>query len=260
MYEKQLDKILWSFSTLSSYDECPYQFYLNKIEHRKEKDKNFYSDSGTIAHELLSEIISGKLKLEDSVESYIERIDEVGKIYEQSVDKKMEQFADYLTFHSLEDIEQYNILGVEKKVLFKINQYRFIGFIDLLLEEKDTGRLVVVDHKSSGKFLQKNGKPYKNKEAQFNTYKKQMYLYCKAVKDEYGKFPKQIVWNHFYDDALTKIPFNEKEYIDTLAWANETIEKIYKDVEFLHTNSYFMCSKLCDFRNSCEYREEEMNE
>ena len=32
VYKNELDNIVWSFSTLHQYEQCPYAFYLKKID------------------------------------------------------------------------------------------------------------------------------------------------------------------------------------------------------------------------------------
>lgn len=81
-----------------------------------------------------------------------------------------------------------------------------------------------------------------------------MYLYCHAVKEEYGEFPSSIIWNHFKDGGLlAKIPFSMDEYTNTIKWFENTIKEATKEREFEPSPDYFYCRNLCNFRNSCEY-------
>lgn len=93
----------------------------------------------------------------------------------------------------------------------------------------------------------------KSKES-FESYKKQMYLYCHAVKEIYGKLPTKISWNHFKESKIATIQFDQQEYEESLKWFEETIHTIEKDENFKPKLDFFYCSNLCDYRNSCEYR------
>ena len=54
-------------------------------------------------------------------------------------------------------LDKYEILGVEKEVKFKIGDYEMVGYIDLLLREKESGKIIVLDHKSASLKFKKNG-------------------------------------------------------------------------------------------------------
>ena len=151
-------------------------------------------------------------------------------------------------------LSRYEILGVEKEIKTDIGGYNLTGFIDLLLRDKETGEMTIVDHKSAKYPLSsKTGKVLKAHKDSFESYKRQMYLYCYAVKEEYGDFPKWIVWNHFKERATVKIPFEMKEYINVLHWFVEMLNNIENEEEFPETYDFFYCNNLCEFRSSCEY-------
>lgn len=154
------------------------------------------------------------------------------------------------------DFERYEILGVEKEIHFTVADKEFIGFIDLLFREKSTGNIITQDHKSASiKFL-KNGKPSKKDVPHVLEFKRQQYIYSKAIKEEYGNFPKLLQWNLFKDQYIYSIEFDEKEYEDTIKWAEETIDLISKECMWLPDNSnYFYCNNLCSYRNAaCDYK------
>ena len=82
-----------------------------------------------------------------------------------------------------------------------------------------------------------------------------MYLYCYAIYQTYHEFPKEIVWNHFKDGGLlASIPFDKKEYDETIKWFTKTIKTIEVEKEFEPSENFFYCFNLCNFRNSCEYK------
>ena len=258
-YEEQLDKIEFSFSTLHQYEQCPFAFYLKKIDGTELNEGNFYSDAGGYMHEILEMLFSNKLTPDEAIDYYMDNYanNVVYETKQSTMEKKYNQAIDFLAVFDMHQLDNYEVLGVEKEVHFEIGEYHFIGFIDLLLRNKTTGKIIIVDHKSSDHFLKKDGSPLKNQQANFEAYSKQMYLYSKAVYDEYGEYPDRIIWNHFFDQQVTNIPFKYEDYCATQQWALDIIHRIYADENYEAVPNYMMCKVLCGFRNSCCYAKEE---
>ena len=258
-YKTEIDDMRWSYSRLSSFEHCKYEFYLNYIIHDNDlylSESNFYAECGSFVHEILAKVLTGEIKAEDALQYYLDNFDD-NVCYRTSpkiVKKKFEACADYFAMIDDDMLKDYEILGVEMENTFKIEGYNFVGFIDLLLRNKSTKEIVLVDHKSAAYPAGKRGGILKNQQRSFESYKRQMYLYCYAVKQLLGEFPTTICWNHFADEGkLMKIPFNQKEYEETVQWFIDTIHKIENEKEFEPNRDYFYCHNLCNFRNSCEY-------
>ena len=249
----------WSYSRLTSFEHCKYEFYLNYIVKDYENylpEGNFYAEFGSYVHEILAKIFSGELKKEDAYQYYVDNFR--GNIFyttkESSMQKAYEACARYFEKADFDWLNDYEIVGVEKEVKFKIGKYDFVGYIDLLLKDKKDGKFVIVDNKSSEYPFTRTGKLKAKCEHSFTNYKRQMYLYAHAVKVEFGEFPKEMVWNHFKDNGqLARIPFVKSEYDKTRRWMTVTIHKIEKEEEYPATTDYFYCTNLCNFRASCEY-------
>ena len=258
-YKEQIDKMRWSYSRLSNFDTCKYGFYLNYIINNDEEylsEGNFYAETGSFMHEILAMIFSGTMSPDDALQYYIENFDE-NVFYEvkpSTREKTYELCADYLGSGDFSWIDNYEVLGVEQEIEFEINGYKFVCYIDLLLRDKKDSGIVVLDHKSAPYPFKKNGEVKKNSEKSFNHYKKQMYIYCYAIYQKYGEFPKEITWNHFKDmGKFATIPFKKGEYDDTMKWLEDTIHIIESEESFDPTLDYFFCKNLCNFRASCEY-------
>ena len=258
-YKEEIDNMVWSYSRVSCYNHCPYNFLLKHIVNDDTiylAESNFYAESGSYIHSILEKIFNGEIKVEDALQYYLEHYDEnvFYKTSESSMSKTYEACADYFASIDFDWLNDFEILGVEKKVNISICGYKFVGYIDLLLKNKDTQDIYIVDHKSSSYPFKKDGKSIlKKSESDFEKYKKQMYLYCAAVYEEYGKYPKWIVWNHFKEQKIAKIEFDIDDYNLSIQWFLDVIHKIENDENFEANVDYFYCTKLCDFRNSCEY-------
>lgn len=256
-YAKLINEMTHSFSRDHSYEQCPYYFYLKYIENR-DGESNYYAANGKAMHEVFEELFSGKITIDECPQAYSDKYDLICERVKQStMDKTFEVCMDYLCQIDDIDRDKYEILGVEMKLEFKIGKYKFQGYVDLLVRHKETGEVILIDHKQATHFMQKDGvTPLKNQLANFVAYKKQMYIYCKGLLDTKGIQVDKIVWNHFKENKLTIIPFKKEEMDKTCKWVEYIIEKIKKDKEFKCNQSYMLCHVLCDYRNDCEYNQE----
>lgn len=251
---------LWSYSRTTCFENCKYEFYLNYIisdDDQYLSEGNYYAELGSYVHEILAMIFSNKLKVDDALKYYIDNYDKniFYKVKQSTMDKTYMLIADYFASLDMNDINNYEILGVELETKFKIDKYDFIGYIDLLLRDKKDNKIIVIDHKSSEYPFQKNRKIKKKSKDSFEKYKKQMYLYCYAVYKMYGEYPKEMAWNHFKDNGkISMIPFIKSEYEETINWFIHTVELIEKEKDYEPNNTnFFYCHNICNFRNSCEY-------
>lgn len=256
---EEVDKMRWSYSRLSCYEHCKYAFYLKYIiddDSQYLAEGNFYAEVGSFVHEILAMIFSGKLSIEEAPQYYIDHYDEevCYKVKQSTMDKTYESCANYFANADFERLKKYEILGVELELQLTIDGYDFICFIDLLLRDKETGKIILIDHKSSAYPLKKDGTVLAKSKESFASYKKQMYLYCRAVKEKFGEFPGVIAWNHFKDDKIASITFDKEEYEESIKWFIDTIHAIEKEECFSDSQDFFYCSTLCDYRNCCEYR------
>lgn len=248
----------WSFSRLHAWEQCPYAFYLKYIEQR-DGESNYYAANGKCMHEVFEAILTSQIPLDECTQCYADKYDLICETTKQStMDSTYEKCMDYLCTIDGIDLEKYEILGVELKLDFNIGKYKFVGYADLVVKNKKSGEVILVDHKQATHFMKKDGTPLKNQLENFLAYRHQMYIYCKGLKDCFGINVNKIIWHHFKDNGeLTIIPFETDEYEETLQWAVNTIEKIKRDRKFLNKRSYVLCSSLCDYRNDCEYKNED---
>ena len=266
-YKDDINKMCWSYSRLTTFERCKYEFYLNYIVGDNEQylsEGNFYAEVGTYVHDILARIFNNflndkdkpKLSLDEAAQYYVDNFDNniFYKVKKSTMNKTFELCADYFANMDIDWLKDYEVLGVELEIEFKIEGYDFIGYIDLLLRDKRDNKIVVVDHKSSPYPLKANGEVKKNALHSFESYKKQMYLYSYAIKEKYGEFPKEIRWNHFKDNGeMVTIPFKKEECDAVIKWLTDTIHNIENEDNFKPSLDYFYCKNLCNFRNCCEY-------
>lgn len=258
-YKEDIEKMRWSYSRLTSFEQCKYEFYLNYIVKDEEEyppESNYYAEVGKFVHEILAMIFEGELTLDEASQYYVDNFDDyvLHETKKSTMNKTFETCANYFAEVDFGWLKDYEILGVEKEVKFELEGYRFVGYIDLLLRDKRDCKIVVVDNKSSDYPFKTNGEVYAKSKSSFEKYKKQMYLYSYAVKEEYGEYPKEITWNHFKNGGrLATIPFSMEEYDVAVSWLIKTIHNIEQEEEFEPSQDFFYCHNLCNFRDSCEY-------
>lgn len=253
-----IDTMVWSFSRLSSYHQCPYGFWLKYIQCNK-GENNFFGEYGSLVHEILEKYEKEELSIFEISQYYEENFfdkvtcDAPGNKYVDIKQSYYDKGMEYLNNIDL-DLENYEILGVEKEIKFTIGEYEMIGYIDLLLRDKD-GNIIVCDHKSASLKFKKNGEVSKTDYDHVLNFKRQLYLYSMAVINEYGVEPKYLWWNLFKEQKWLKIDFNREEYCDALKWAEDTVKEIENETAWLPNPDYYFCHNICDQRNSaCEYK------
>lgn len=253
-----IDSMLWSFSRLNSFYNCPHEWH-EKYIMCQYGENGFFGEFGSCCHTVLEKYAKGEISIfEISQEYEKEFIDTV--VHDappnKFVDIKQSYYdkgLDYFDNIDL-DLENYEILGVEKEVRFKIGDKEFIGYIDLLLREKDTGKIIILDHKSASiKFL-KNGNVSKKDQEHVREFIRQLQLYSVAVIEEYGKVD-ELWWNLFKDRNWLKIKWTKEDYDEAIQWAQDTIKLIENEKEFPCNPDYYYCNHLCSQRhNACPYK------
>lgn len=239
----------YSYSTLSGFSECPYMIYLQKIE-KIPLISNGFAEQGTLIHNLLDEWAKGKISADKLPEEYEKRYSQYvvtqfprmlsSKGY---TEKTYQQGLEY--FKNFDRFEGFEIVSAEEACETTIAGRPFVGFIDLILREKETGNIVICDHKS------KSLSSFKKAE---NEMYKQQLLYAKFVYEKYNVWPDTLMFNLFKENVRMTRPFSQTEYQDTLHWAEEQIRKIesFDTLDWLETKEQdFFCTEICSCRKEC---------
>lgn len=255
---EKIENMVWSFSRVNSADKCRYAWYKSYCE-EEEGLPNAYAQFGTICHETLEKYLKGELDLfsvsqyyQDHYSDYVtcdfppnKYVDLAEKTYEQGKD-----YFDNINF----DFDKYEILGVEQELNFKVGKYPFHGFADAIYRDKETGEIILRDHKTSSfKYLKNGGVSSKDRE-HFKEFRYQEYLYCIPLIEQYGKVD-YLSWNMIRDQREIKIPFDEKEFKEAQEWCIKTIEELEQELLWLpDTSSSYWCNVICPHRDTCTYR------
>lgn len=249
-YLPLIEDMVWSYSRIESFADCPYRFFLKYISHCKEMDK-FYATYGSFMHKLIERYYRKELTKDEMVTEFLTGFSSnvKGTRPQQSVVQKyIKCGVEYLkSFQPF----PFDMVGVEKKVEFEVAGMPFVGFIDYL-GEKD-GEYYVVDNKSRDLKPRSNRSKPTVKDKELDKMLRQLYLYSAAVKQEYGKFPKSLCFNCFRTGVFIEEPFKIEAYNEAVNWATSMIEDIKSTDDFYPNREFFSCYYICGVSNDCIY-------
>lgn len=137
---------------------------------------------------------------------------------------------------------QYEVVSAEQRFQLDIAGWPFVGVMDLVLRDRDTGGLTVIDHKS---------KSAKTMKQPMKVYRKQLYLYAAAVKQAYGLFPSRLCFNLFRDQSMVTEAFTPDALADVLSWATQTIRDLLADIRWEARPSRYFCDYICSSAGHC---------
>lgn len=244
------DKPIYSFSRLTTYEDCQLAFRYNYLDGLKGED-NFFNEIGLLGHAIFEAY--------DKHPKMFKR--DLGKVFETAYNKRVRPhgqewhetwFMDcYLFFKNWKGFKE-PFVWCEDRGVHDFGDFLFQGYVDRM-HKTDTG-YAIFDYKVS--------KPYTKKD--LVKKQRQMYLYSTFVKDKFGEFPSSLNFFHFRQNKINTITFNKKDYDEAVDWAKRTVEMIEKQKEELKTtdmylhkdaDSDYFCQEICSFRNICEVKQ-----
>lgn len=254
-YLPLIEDMVWSYSRIETFNDCPYRFFLRYISGCKDVDK-FYASYGTFMHKLIESYYRGNISKDEMLNEFLIGFSKnvKGKRPKSSIVKKYIQCGiEYIkSFQPF----MYRMVDVEKRVLFEIDELKFIGYIDYLGIDDD-GDYHIIDNKS------RNLKPRSTrdrptiKDQELDALLRQLYIYSAAVKEEYGKFPKTLCFNCFKNQMFIEEPFRMDAYDEAIQWAKRTVKEIKLTDDFYPSTDFFSCNYICGVSDECIYHQNE---
>lgn len=253
-YDFIIDNITFSYSSITTFENCKYGFKLAYID-KKERVNNFFGEYGTLVHNTLELYFDGTLENYELSgyfkDMYYETMVSPPPPYpagmEENYIEQAEKFFDEFYF----PVGEYDIVSVEDTLWFDIDGTNFTGRPDLILKEKETNERILTDFKTSK--INPTLKSWDKKKIE--GYHKQMLLYIygfRKAKDI--KIDKIMLW-FTRPDRKIFIPWTQKEEDHTLDWIRGLLKDIRSEKEFeANTSSDYFCNYLCGVREHCEYR------
>lgn len=248
----------WSFSRVNAFSQCLYAAYLKYVLGH-DGLPNAWAQFGTACHETYEKYLKQEISMFEAADYYREAFskyvtcDFPKNKYVDLGQKAFEQGEEY--FNNINfDFDRYEVLGVEEELQFNIGDYKFHGFADAIYRNKETGEIILDDHKTSSFSYLKSGEVAKKDKEHFLSFKRQLYLYSIPLIEKYGRVDK-LMWDMIRDNKQIIIPWQKEEFDEARLWALQNIVNLENETLWLPDNSSsFFCSCICDQRAECPYR------
>ena len=246
-----VDLMTWSHSRLKCYAGCPYQFYLKYLENLDEAP-TFFAEYGSLIHDILARYYQGRIVPEEAQNEFMISFVTDIESSAPSADIHNAFFKSGVVATGSPSLIDGNILGIEQRFEYDVCGRPFIGFVDMVYEDRD-GALVILDHKSRSLKPRSTRKKPTLTDIELDDYLKQLYLYSIPIRERYGRYPDFLEFNCYRTGTRIKERFYEANLDATKQWAVDTIETIRHDTRWAPSLEYFKCRNLCGFYNQCEY-------
>lgn len=217
-YKKLIEDghIVYSFSRLGSFKNCPYEYKLIHIDKKERKD-NIYTKLGTLLHDCLEKIYNNEMDISELKIEYINGYNRIKNVlgYKFSSDVIEENWSSCIG-HFVDNFKKDKCkCENERHFITKIGDNFLQGYIDKIIYNDD-GTIDIHDYKTSSKFTKKDMKEKGN----------QLLLYALGMEEQGYKINK-LYWNMLkyvnvytkYDDKRTN-PLTERNKI----WITKKIQ------------------------------------
>ena len=148
---------VYSYSKLGTIHDCPYNAYLTYIK-KREQAENVYSYLGTVVHDTLESIVEDKCTQADiqpALENGLDELEMLGVAFPRARDGSDSIRTKWISNMMCMARDWVPLKGkyeVEKLLILKLNEERYLqGYADLIRILPD-GRLQVLDLKTSSQF------------------------------------------------------------------------------------------------------------
>jgi len=249
-----LDSLKFSNSSVNSFETCSLMFKLSYID-AKEKIENFYSQFGNHVHRTLEMYFDNKLEIFQLANYYAENFGVNITVAPPPFPKDLvsKYFEDGLTFFNdfSWDRDGLEILFREDFINSKIDNIELVVKPDLVVREKETNQVILIDYKTAkimkGKYIDKK---------KLEEYKKQMFLYSYIIGKEKGISIDKIKLLFIREkDPLAQIQevcYTQEDGENTIKEFLETVSKIKAESEWKSKQKIdYFCSEICSVRLSC---------
>lgn len=250
-YKPLIQDMVWSYSRIKSFSDCPYKWFLRYIKKYPAKPL-FFSSYGSFVHELIADYLSGKKTRSEVSSEYLEDFSDRVKPRAPNQTIFKNYFRDGINYFRHITRPPNKVAAVEEKVAFEIEGFPFTGYIDIR-EETKAGDIVITDNKSRNLKPRSTRSTPTKTDLELDDYLRQLYLYSYAVHENCGKFPSALCFNCFRTNTRIEEPFSKERYENAVVWAKESIERITEEEEFAPDLEFFRCKHLCEMQDHCEY-------
>jgi len=263
-----------SYSQFSQWDKCPYTWKLNYVDKAETFKGNIYTLFGSAIHETIQAYLvcyyERTIKEADSLpldeilmyrmkENYKQSKERHGDEFEVTKEEMAEFYEDGINIineflkkkTSYFSKKRTELVGIEMKLNYDLpNKMKFNGYMDVVLHEKKTGRIKIIDIKSSTMGWNKYMKADKNKTNQLLLYKyflsKQLEISIDKIDVEYLILKRRLYENIIYPQKRLQAftPASGKPSINkVMKRLQEFIDECFDDKGKIIANEYEKCEK-----------------
>ena len=252
-YSFELDHLTFSFSSLSAYHTCKYSFKLQYID-VEPRQQNFFGEYGSFIHKIMEFYWQGELPKEEMANYFEAVYNDIMKTPPPSFPEGMEEkyYNDALEFlrNFPYDRDDYDVIATEGKYNTEYKGISIVVRPDLILRDKRTGEIVMLDFKTS--------KPVKGKkqawdEAKIAEYVKQTLLYAHFYQVVTGMKVNRIKLLFVRLNREYVVEVTEESIQPVLEWLEKTVQLIKWEDDFEPTVDNYFCSQICSVRDACKY-------
>ena len=273
---------LYSYSKLSSFQNCTYGYYLTYIQHIKGED-NVYGILGNVVHDMYELLTKDEITIEEAKEKFKQEY-ALCKFLGLTFPTKMsEEKYVYDVEHSFDYfIKPTGRLEQERYFQIEIENKIFRGYIDLIIFDDEKKTIRVIDYKTSSRFSKKDLESHKvfqlilysmYLEKEYPDYKilNPMFYMLKYVNvtNEKGRTSIKEIYDvdelryEVVSPLMVEVQYNDnmkdklKQYINEvtldIAFNDEEEESDwYPTVEELRNNTFY-CKNLCGHKKKCKF-------
>ena len=271
-----------SYSQFSMWDKCPYTWEVNYVKKEKTFVGNIYTLFGSAIHETIQAYLvcyyertikeADALPLQDILIYRMKELyKEAKKRYGDGFEVTKEEMAEFTQdgFNIIDEFlkrksshfkkKDTELVGIEMNLNYGLpKDMKFVGFMDVVLHDKKTGRMKVIDIKSSTMGWNKYMKADKNKTNQLLLYKhfmaKQLEISEDKIDVEYLILKRRLYENMMYPQKRIQAfsPASGKPSVNkVMTRLQEFIDECYDDKGKIIAHDYEKCEKHLKCR-SCK--------
>ena len=263
-----------SYSQFSQWDACPYTWKANYVDKEETFKGNIYTCFGSALHETIQAYLvcyynktikeADELPLHDILiyrmkENFKQSKEQHGDEFEVSqkdmieftndgfaiIDEFLKRKSSYFPKKNTE------LVGIEMNLNYKLpKNIKFVGYMDVVLHDTKTGRMKIIDIKTSTMGWNKYMKADKNKTNQLLLYKhfmaKQLEISEDKIDVEYLILKRRLYENMMYPQKRLQSfsPASGKPSINkVMTRLQEFIDECYDDKGKIIANEYEKCEK-----------------
>ena len=246
---KEIKKNRVSFSQYSTYLKCPHKWYLDYVKNMRVRDDNINTTFGTAIHHAfqtyLTSLYNESVSIADSLDVKKLFLDKFNEEIKKVKDVKEEEFTDFIfdgndiidTFCKSSNrlkhfpTKEYELVGIEIPLEISVkNNVNFVGFIDIVLKEKNKEFYRIIDFKTSSSGWNSYMKEDVSKLAQLHLYKS---VYSKKFNVPLNNIEVEffIVKRKLYENV--SFPQSRIQIFKPCAGPTVIKESIHSFIEFL---------------------------